>query len=444
MAPQRHLQGATIVALLALTAACSSDSDPPFEAKENAKGVDDLPPIDDAVALPIVFVHGFAGSAAQYQSQAMRFAANGYPRERIIAYDHDGAGFSAEATAGYVKGVGETVDAALAEFGVDQVYLVGHSRGTGVSSAYLGTPENAAKVAKYIAIDGAACPTVVPCVAPTRAVFEGQAHVEVATSKESFAMQYEFLLGEEPKVVDIVPQKAPVVISGRAVNFPANTGRDGTTLDVWEVNAEDGEREGTRPVASFPIGPDGEWGPLTVDPTQHYEMVLGGPESPTQQHFYSQTFPRSTHFVRLLSGDTQSATRVNTNAGPGHAALIALRMREWYTTDVLEIETTGGAGAQAKKNVITGDVGNGSIALHIHDDAATPGETTLVQLPYFSTQPFQKGLDVFMPASETPNGTVTVTNLPRGDADRPQTLAFPNWASSKHVVMTVFTDYPQD
>ena len=29
--------------------------------------------------LPIVFVHGGAGSAAQYRSQQMRFAANGYP-----------------------------------------------------------------------------------------------------------------------------------------------------------------------------------------------------------------------------------------------------------------------------------------------------------------------------------------------------------------------------
>ena len=28
--------------------------------------------------LPIVFVHGGAGSALQYQSQAMRFASNGY------------------------------------------------------------------------------------------------------------------------------------------------------------------------------------------------------------------------------------------------------------------------------------------------------------------------------------------------------------------------------
>src|SRR5688572_2258668 len=30
-------------------------------------------------ALPIVFVHGFNGSGAQYQTQALRFASNDYP-----------------------------------------------------------------------------------------------------------------------------------------------------------------------------------------------------------------------------------------------------------------------------------------------------------------------------------------------------------------------------
>ena len=38
------------------------------------------------VALPIVFVHGFAGSAQQYESQKIRFVANGYPAERIVAF----------------------------------------------------------------------------------------------------------------------------------------------------------------------------------------------------------------------------------------------------------------------------------------------------------------------------------------------------------------------
>src|SRR4030043_2274368 len=38
---------------------------------------------------PIVFIHGFAGSAAQFESQAMRFESNGYPASYIAAYEYD-------------------------------------------------------------------------------------------------------------------------------------------------------------------------------------------------------------------------------------------------------------------------------------------------------------------------------------------------------------------
>src|SRR5690625_2012878 len=73
------------------------ETDEPDLVDEEAPGTDPLPPLPDDVALPIVFVHGFAGSAQQYESQAMRFVANGYPADRIVAYGHDGSGFDLEA-----------------------------------------------------------------------------------------------------------------------------------------------------------------------------------------------------------------------------------------------------------------------------------------------------------------------------------------------------------
>ena len=213
-------------------------------AMVNEEGVDPLPPLPDDVALPIVFVHGFAGSAQQYESQAMRFVANGYPQDRIVAYDHDGAGTD---IGGYADGLAEVVDEALEASGAEQVYLVGHSRGTFVAGTYLADPARAVNVAKYVALDGAPCPHMVPCLAPSQESNPGQSHVEVATSPESFAAQYEFLVGETPAVVDIVPQRDPVVLSGRAVNFPANTGRAGATLDIWAVDPDTGTRVGDEP-----------------------------------------------------------------------------------------------------------------------------------------------------------------------------------------------------
>jgi len=448
---------AIVLALVVATAACSSGSGDSADestaegSTSTEAGVDPLPPLSDDVALPIVFVHGFAGSAQQYESQAMRFAANGYPQERILAFDHDGAGLD---IAGYVDGVDETIDGALSEFNVDQVYLVGHSRGTSVSTDYLSDPGRAAKVAKYVAIDGRPCPDAVPCIAPNQAANPGQAHVEVATSKESFAMQYEFLVGEAPDVVDIVPQRDPVVLSGRAVNFPANTGRDGATLDIWEVDSETGVRTSDEPHASFQLGADGSFGPVEVQSGAHYEYVLSAAESPVQHHLYLQPYVRSSQLVRLLSSEPDGATRTNTNTGDDHASIIAIRMREWYAADdadlagderdILEISTRSRDGEGSPANAIVEFVGNGAIGLHIHDDAATPRQTSLAALPYFSDQPFQSGIDVFMPAADTADGTITVTNIPRGDTNKPQTINVPNWPSSGHSVSVVFTDYPVD
>jgi pimeloyl-ACP methyl ester carboxylesterase len=406
------------------------------------------------ITLPIVFAHGGAGSAQQYASQAIRFALNGYPQNRIVAYDHDGAGFDVEQ---FVPGLDAVVDGALDEFDAEKVYLVGHSRGTLLSSRYLSDPAKRAKVAKYISLDGAPCTDAlgVPCIAPNQALLTGQKHVEVATSKESFAMQYQFIVGEAPKVVDIAKQSGPVVLEGRAVNFPANTGRDGAKLEFWEVDPATGRRTASAPVQSFDIGADGNWGPMTVSPDKHYELLLYTPGAGLYQHVYPQPFLRTSYLERILSGPPDSPSRVNSNLGEGHAALTVLRMREWLADDVLEVSLTGDAGNIQKRNVITaeavvgpaGGAGLGvgqPIAVYLHDDAMTPKETTLELLPYFPEQFFQTGVDVYLPAADPPNGTITVTSTPRGYADKPQTLNVPNWPSANHTVMVVFSDFAQD
>jgi pimeloyl-ACP methyl ester carboxylesterase len=442
-----------IVGLFVAVAACSSGDDGASTESSapgsDVEGTDPLPPLPEDVALPIVFVHGFAGSAQQYESQAMRFVANGYPPEHIVTYEHDGAGVDIP---GYVEGLAAVVDDTLAETGAEQVYLVGHSRGTGVSTMYLGDPDRAAKVAKYVAIDGAPCVDVVPCLAPTQESNPGQAHVEVATSPESFAAQYEFLVGEPPEVVDIVPQAEPVVLEGRAVQFPANTGRQGANLDIWTVDPDTGARVDDEPHASFTLSADGSFGPVEVESGAHYEWVLSAPNTDVQHHLYLQPYVRSSRLVRLLSSEPDGPTRSNTNVGAEHTSVIAIRMREWYAADDpdrpgdqadrLQLSSDGGEPA----DVLARFVGNGAIGLHLHDDAATPGETTLEPLPYFATQPFQSGVDVYLPAGDqqAPEGVITVTNIPRGDTERPQVLNVPNWPSDRHAVSVVFTDYPVD
>ena len=422
-------------------------------------GTDPLPPLPDHIALPIVFVHGFAGSAQQYESQAMRFVANGYPQDRIVAYEHDGAGFD---IAGYTDGLEAFVDATLAEHGVERIYLVGHSRGTAVSLGFLTRPGRTEQVAKLVLIDGAPCPVPAevvelrdpPCLSPNQAMFPGQAHVEVATSAESFAAQFEFLVGEAPEVVEIVPQRAPVVLEGRAVDSPSNVGRE-ATLDIWAVDPDSGHRLDDAPHATFELGPSGEFGPVEVEVGAHYEFALSSADTPVVHHLYLQPYLRSTHFVRLLTSRPDGATRQNTHTGDAHSALVVMRMREWYavgrgaevgaTPDELLVSTVLADGTATEEVDVMGEfVGNGAIGLHLHDGAESPGESTFTPLPYFSEQPFQGGVDVFMPASPDADGTIRVTVVPRGDRARPQTVNVANWPSSGHSISVVFADHLVD
>jgi hypothetical protein len=238
------------------------------------------------------------------------------------------------------------------------------------------------------------------------------------------------------------------------VNFPANTGRTETTLEVYEIDPMTGHRSVEMPIATFPLSGEGNWGPVTVDSRKYYEFALVPTGTGSTHHIYMQKFLRNTNFVRLLSGTADSPTRMNTNTSDMHSSLIMMRMREWYATDngsvdgdqsdTLEIGTTSPSqGDEAPVNAMGRFIGNATIGLHIHDAAASPGDSTLTALPYFQTQAFQNGVDLFMPAADPPDGTITITNVPRGDTEKPQIVRVPNWQSSQHAITVLLSDYAQ-
>jgi pimeloyl-ACP methyl ester carboxylesterase len=414
--------------------------------------------------LPIVFVHGGAGSAQQYQTQAMRFDSNGYPAELIYPFEYNSGSIAAIIAA--PSQLDALIDGIRAARGVEQVHLVGHSLGTSVSSSYLGQPARAAKVASYIGIDGqqgAACPGEVPCLgvfANTTGNLGGnnlhlphQTHVEVATSADSFAGQYAFITGEPPATTLVLPEPpGQVQVSGRVVNFPANSGLAGATLRVFELNSRTGART-SAPVAVHQLDPTGDFGPVAVNGLRHYEFEVIRDDGAPHGHVYFQPFIRSTHLLRVLQSPAGSAILANTNTGDHHTAGTISRQREWWSTrdagiggsDQLWVSTTSASlGDQPPFQIFGAATGNNTIGVHIHDAAASPGQTTGDLLPFFPTQAFQTGVDVFMPAAGPPDGTVTFVNAPRGDLTRPQVLNILNWASSQHRIGVNFNDYVQD
>lgn len=445
-----------LVALSALIAVAAMLATPAFVGAQQAS------------LRPIVFVHGSAGSAAQYESQARRFDSNGYPTELVHAFEYDSS-FATNSFAQVGARLDTLVDELRAEFGVDQVYLVGHSLGTFVSNTYLSDATRAAKIAKYIGIDGssnASC-GVASATLDCMGIWQGtnltgnvggqnvrlspQTHVQVATSAESFAAQYEFFTDEAPETTHILPEPpGQVTISGRAVLFPQNVGPAEATLEIWALNAWSGARKDATPIAELEVADDGSWGPVSVNGNQRYELNVIRPGFLTH-HFYFQSFLRSSAFVRMNLAPPGSAIVANTNLSDAHSAASVVRQREWWTThptgqdDVLEISTKSTSGGRRPAvDALTNVTSNGVIGIHLHDAAASPGDSTLSLLPFFPTQAFQTGVDVFMPAAGPPDGTITFANAPRGDTSRVQTINVQNWRSSTDRITVTFNDFVQD
>src|SRR5690349_17859615 len=102
---------------------------------------------------PMVFVHGSAGSGAQFETQAQRFASNGTPLDRIAVHEYDST-FTTNTRDEVYSRLDERISALLAATGADKVDLLAHSLGTALMVDYLGTPERAARVAHYVNYDG--------------------------------------------------------------------------------------------------------------------------------------------------------------------------------------------------------------------------------------------------------------------------------------------------
>ncbi|HJY24158.1 MAG TPA: hypothetical protein VJ649_00610, partial [Actinomycetes bacterium] len=355
------------------------------------------------------------------------------------------------------------------EFGVDRVYLVGHSLGTFVSNTYLSDASRAAKIAKYVGIDGSSnanCGVSDPNL-DCMGIWQGtnttgnvggnnvrlspQTHVQVATSAESFAAQYRFFTGQEPETTLVLPEPpGRVEISGRAVEFPQNVGAAGATLEIWEVDATTGARKDAGPHVVLTVAADGSWGPVKVNGQQNYELFVTRAGF-LGHHFYFQPWLRSSRLVRMNLAPANSQIVANTNLSDNHAAAVVVRQKEWWAThptgqnDVLEISTASPSrGDQPAVNALTKVTSNGVIGVHVHDAAASPGDSTLDLLPFFPTQPFQTGVDVFMPATAPPDGTVSFVNAPRGDTSRLQAMSVPNWRSSTDRITVTFNDFVQD
>jgi len=418
---------------------------------------------------PIVFVHGGAGSAAQFESQAMRFMSNGYPAKYITAYEYDSSlGMSPQFPMEKVcAGLDEFIAAVLKDTGADKVDLVGHSLGTMVSQTYLrSSPERAAKVAHYVNIDGQTGADL-PGGVPTLALWAGrrpptfppggeivgainvnfliQTHVECATSAQTFVEMFKFLTDQAPTTDKILAEPSGnIELAGRAVIFPQNTGVQdpGATLQIWEVDGKTGARIGSQPQVAYPISGTGAWGPCEARTGVNYEFALV--REALTVHFYYQPFLRSDYLIRLNNEVPGKGLGSHMDASDRHTNMYISRDKEFWgdqgaDSDVL---TINGA------NICTAEIcplNHLVNAIFVYDNGAD--EKTDLAKPvqyYFSVIPvFISGADLYIPAANPPTGTISLVLTPRGGCGETQVINVPNWVSTKDRISIRFNDFAQ-
>jgi pimeloyl-ACP methyl ester carboxylesterase len=405
---------------------------------------------------PVIFVHGFSGSGGQYETQAQRFASNGYPADRIETMEYDST-FTVETTAGIFAKLDAQVSALLARTGADQVDLTAHSLGTSLMQAYLNSaPARAARVAHYVNYDGAtaaAQPGGVPTLAiwgegpttrtiagATNTYFSDQSHTQTVTSAESFTAVFTFLTGHPPRTTKVLPQPPGLVrLSGRAVLFPTNVGVPAGSVQVFRVNPVTGHRLTVRPLATFPVSGDGGWGPFRASPTARYEFaVVRAGMSP--HHFYYQAFGRTDRLIRLLTADEGTGLEANTERSPRTSNIVVTRNKEWWgdqgaAGDTLTIDGTqvlNAADAPRTKRVIA------TFAFDQHLDGVTDLSAPIAA---FFAVPFISGVDLVLPAAPRGAGRITAVARPRGGAGHLDVLNAPNWPSTSDRITLQFHDY---
>jgi len=434
----------TLLRLRSITAALAGGA--VFFAATAAEANFNSPPLN-----PMIFVHGGSGSGAQFESQAMRFTSNGYPRHYIRVLEYDSSQVNA-----ILPAVLAELDALIAELqaqtGRPQVDLLGHSLGTFVSQTYLSTPARAANVAHYVNIDGgsaAAPPGGVPTLAlwagadpPVGSIvgalnvtLDGQEHIETATSAEAFAEMFHFFRDRHPFTTRVLPQILPKV-SGQVNFFPSNAGIDGAKLEVWLVKGSTGQRLLPQPWATFDIGPDGSFGPFIAILGLHYEFSVQR-EGEVDVNFFYEPFIRSDDLVRL---NIATGLAPFIDSSPNHSALTVVRQREFCADLGAGSDSLAIAGSEVL-NLATascGSIAAGSAAVFAFDDGSD-GVSNLNVVPFpFGPLAFLTATDLFIPTA--PPGSVSVVSFPRGGT-RARTVNVPNLPSSEARVVVNLYDF---
>ncbi len=416
------------LALLLLLFSCKKDEDPAPDYR------------------PVVALHGFLASGDTWASHFKAFAARGYAQDRLFAFDYNTLASDEEQV---LSDLDAFIDEVLAQTGWDQVDLMGHSRGGGVSYDYLADPARAAKVAHYahigsFGVDSAAGPgSSVPTLniwspddrvvssgdipGAVNVAIPGADHYEVATHPDGFTALWKHF-NEVESVPDPGPGQGDAVrIGGKALTFGENSPVAGGTVEIWGLD-EQAQRLSAAPALSLTVAADGSWGPADMPDAPFLEFRItassgGRPinyfreaSSASDLWIYLRTIPPPFSLAGILlaalpQDDDQTVIAVFSSS----QAVIA--GRDNLMVDGFELSQPVFASADQT-----------SIAFFLFDDGdqSSSGELNST----FAALPFLNGVDLFFPTSspgvinlELNGRSLPVRNL-RSNTDGPVVAVF--------------------
>ncbi|EIV95398.1 lipase [Frankia sp. QA3] len=453
--PRRRWFGlAAAVVLATATGACSTSAgSASAQARSAALAREVAGPMapPDTTRLPLLFVHGNLGSGDLFESQAQRFASNGYPADRIAAFDYD-ASSSANPPEKVFPQLDAKIQGLLKATGTKKVDLVGQAEGAELTERYLASSAaRADRVAHLVSVEGSLAtkpPRGVPMLAvwgigdPTRRVpgagnvrFLDQERARLLTSTGTFREMFRFLTGTEPFTTDITAEKGQIEISGRALLYPANAGAAKDRLEVYQLDPKTGKRLPKGLKGLFALPADGSWGPFRADGTAAYEFAVVRSGEPVH-HFYYQPFRRSDRLVRLLTSRPGQEIGGGMQTGPRQTDLVVNRALEWWgdqgrASDILTVDGT---------NVLSPAVAPRSklaLGVYLFDRDADGISDVMAPIPAYFGIGFITGTDLHIPAGDR---SVEVAVTPRGQAAHRGVLRVPAWPSDTHRVTLHFRD----
>ncbi len=437
--PRRRWFGLTATLLLATAVgACSSDGGAAANVRSTALARELAGAIGpaDTSRLPILFVHGNLASGDLFETQAQRFTSNGYPADRIAAFDYDASRPTAPREQSF-PGLDAEIAHLQAATGMKKIDLVGQSEGAELAQRYLASsPERASRVAHLVSLDGQqvfAAPKGVPTLVvwgggdPTRRItgavnvrFLEQERGGLTTSAETFRQMYRFLTGGDPLTTDVTPDSAQIDLAGRALLFPTNEPVGDARLEVYRVDPRTGRRAPDGLQALLKIGADGSWGPVRADGSASYEFAIVRPDEPVH-HFYYQPFRRGDRLIRLLTSRPDKELGGGMTVDAGQTDLIVDRGLEWWgdqgdENDILTVDNT---------NVITPtNMPRAKLAnsLYIFDRGSDHASDVATPIPAYFGISFITGVDLSIPSGDR---SLAVSLTPRGQTTRRTAMTVP-------------------